>query len=192
MLALQSEKNMAANFEIEQDFIAEQNKANAAWLAEDLEYLGKKLGRRGLDVETLIEKARSLKVAVPSWGVGTGGTRFARFPGQGEPRGIFKEGNERVGINTQRYTESEIARVARSAFELARKRNNKVCSMEKANVMESGVLWREEVQKLGDTEYKDVQLSHMYVDNCAMQLVLNPKRFDVVVMAHPAPTLTSE
>ncbi|WP_296766762.1 isocitrate/isopropylmalate family dehydrogenase, partial [Sediminimonas sp.] len=65
----------------------------------------------------------------------------------GEPRGIFKEGNERVGINTQRYTESEIERVARSAFELARRRSNKVCSMEKANVMESGVLWREVVQR---------------------------------------------
>ena len=63
----------------------------------------------------------------------------------GEPRGIHKEGNERVGINTQRYTESEIARVARSAFELARKRSNKVCSMEKANVMESGILWRDDV-----------------------------------------------
>ena len=63
----------------------------------------------------------------------------------GEPRGIHKEGNERVGINTQRYTESEIARVARSAFELARKRSNKVCSMEKANVMESGILWRDVV-----------------------------------------------
>ena len=61
----------------------------------------------------------------------------------GEPRGIFKEGNERVGINTQRYTESEIERAARSAFELAMRRNKKLCSMEKANVMESGVLWRE-------------------------------------------------
>ncbi len=66
----------------------------------------------------------------------------------GEPRGIFTEGNERVGINTQRYTESEIARVARSAFELARRRRNKVCSMEKANVMESGILWREVVQQV--------------------------------------------
>ena len=66
----------------------------------------------------------------------------------GEPRGIFKEGNERVGINTQRYTESEIARVARSAFELARRRNNKVCSMEKANVMESGILWRDVVNEV--------------------------------------------
>nr|WP_280860633.1 3-isopropylmalate dehydrogenase [Pararhodobacter sp. SW119] len=99
----------------------------------------------------------------------------------GEPRGIFTEGNERVGINTQRYTESEIARVSRSAFELARKRGNKVCSMEKANVMESGVLWREVVQKLRDEEYPDVELSHMYADAGAMQLTRWPKQFDVIV-----------
>ena len=99
----------------------------------------------------------------------------------GEPRGIFKEGNERVGINTQRYTESEIDRVARAAFELARKRGNKVCSMEKANVMESGILWREVVQKIHDEEYPDVQLSHMYADNGAMQLVRAPKQFDVIL-----------
>ena len=99
----------------------------------------------------------------------------------GEPRGIFKEGNERVGINTQRYTESEIERVARSAFELARKRGNKLCSMEKANVMESGVLWREVVQRIGDTEYPDVDLSHMYADAGAMQLTRWPKQFDVIV-----------
>ncbi|MDG2406239.1 MAG: 3-isopropylmalate dehydrogenase, partial [Paracoccaceae bacterium] len=86
----------------------------------------------------------------------------------GEPRGIFKEGNERVGINTQRYTESEIDRVARSAFELAQRRSNKVCSMEKANVMESGVLWREVVQKVHDEVYPDVELSHMYADAGAM------------------------
>ncbi len=99
----------------------------------------------------------------------------------GEPRGIFKEGNERVGINTQRYTESEIERVARSAFELARKRGNKLCSMEKANVMESGVLWREVVQRIGETEYPDVELSHMYADAGAMQLTRWPKQFDVIV-----------
>ena len=99
----------------------------------------------------------------------------------GEPRGIFTEGNERVGINTQRYTESEIARVARSAFELARRRGNKLCSMEKANVMESGVLWREVVQKVHDEEYPDVQLSHMYADAGAMQLTRWPKQFDVIV-----------
>jgi 3-isopropylmalate dehydrogenase len=99
----------------------------------------------------------------------------------GEPRGIFEEGNERVGINTQRYTESEIDRVARSAFELARRRGNKVCSMEKANVMESGILWREVVQKVHDADYPDVELSHMYADNGAMQLVRAPKQFDVIL-----------
>ena len=99
----------------------------------------------------------------------------------GEPRGIFEEGNERVGINTQRYTESEIDRVARSAFELARKRDKRVCSMEKANVMESGVLWREVVQKVHDTDYKDIELSHMYADAGAMQLCRWPKQFDVIV-----------
>ena len=99
----------------------------------------------------------------------------------GEPRGIFEEGNERVGINTQRYTESEIDRVARSAFELARKRGNKVCSMEKANVMESGILWREVVQKVHDEDYPDVELSHMYADAGAMQLCRWPKQFDVIV-----------
>ena len=99
----------------------------------------------------------------------------------GEPRGIHREGNERVGINTQRYTESEIARAARAAFELARRRNNKVCSMEKANVMESGVLWREVVNEVHAAEYGDVQLSHMYADNGAMQLVRAPKQFDVIL-----------
>ena len=99
----------------------------------------------------------------------------------GEPRGIFEVDGERVGINTQRYTESEIDRVARSAFELARRRGNKVCSMEKANVMESGILWREVVQCVHDEDYPDVELSHMYADNGAMQLVRAPKQFDVIV-----------
>ena len=99
----------------------------------------------------------------------------------GEPRGIIREGNERVGINTQRYTESEIDRVARSAFELARKRAGKVCSMEKANVMESGILWREVVQKVHDEDYPDIELSHMYADAGAMQLCRWPKQFDVIV-----------
>ena len=100
----------------------------------------------------------------------------------GEPRGIFPD-NEggRVGVNTQRYTTNEIRRVARSAFELARRRSNRVCSMEKANVMESGILWREEVQWVHDHEYPDVDLSHMYADNGAMQLVRWPKQFDVIV-----------
>lgn len=90
---------MAANFEIEQDLIAEQNKAKGSWLAEDLDYLSKKLARRGLEIEPLIEKARKLKVAVPSWGVGTGGTRFARFPGPGEPRGVFEKLEDCSTIN---------------------------------------------------------------------------------------------
>ena len=98
----------------------------------------------------------------------------------GEPRGIIEEGNERVGINTQRYTESEIDRVARSAFELAMRRGKKVCSMEKANVMESGILWREVVTEVSK-EYPEVELSHMYADNGAMQLVRAPKQFDVIV-----------
>src|SRR6185312_14384963 len=85
------------------------------------------------------------------------------------------------GINTQVYTSSEVVRVARIAFELARKRHGRVTSVEKANVMESGEMWREEVQKLRDADYPDVALSHMYADNCAMQLVRNPKQFDVIV-----------
>jgi 3-isopropylmalate dehydrogenase len=99
----------------------------------------------------------------------------------GEPRGIVTEGNQRVGINTQRYTEGEIARVARSAFDLARRRANRVCSMEKANVMESGVLWRQVVTEVHAAEYKDVELSHMYADAGAMQLTRWPKQFDVIV-----------
>ena len=98
----------------------------------------------------------------------------------GEPRGIHVEGNERIGINTHRYTTSEIRRVARAAFELAQKRGGRLCSMEKANVMEAGILWREEVEVVHQ-DYKDVELSHMYADNGAMQLVRNPKQFDVIV-----------
>lgn len=99
----------------------------------------------------------------------------------GAPRGIITENNERVGINTQRYTESEIERVARSAFDLARRRNNKVCSMEKANVMESGILWREVVQRVHDEDYPEVELSHMYADAGAMQICRWPRQFDVIV-----------
>ncbi|MEM9047347.1 MAG: 3-isopropylmalate dehydrogenase [Pseudomonadota bacterium] len=99
----------------------------------------------------------------------------------GEPRGIVSEGNQRVGINTQRYTEGEIARVARAAFALAGKRAGKLCSMEKANVMESGVLWREVVTEIGRTEFPDIALSHMYADAGAMQLTRWPKQFDVIV-----------
>jgi 3-isopropylmalate dehydrogenase len=100
----------------------------------------------------------------------------------GEPRGIENMPNgERRGVNTQVYTTSEIHRVARTAFELAAKRGNKVCSMEKSNVMEAGLLWREEVQALRDAEYPHINLSHMLADNGAMQLVKNPKQFDVIL-----------
>ena len=99
----------------------------------------------------------------------------------GEPRGIHVEDNMRVGVNTQRYTEAEIERAARAAFDLARKRNNKVCSMEKANVMESGILWRDVVNEVHQADYADVELSHMYADNGAMQLVRAPKQFDVIL-----------
>jgi len=100
----------------------------------------------------------------------------------GEPRGIetLPDGQRR-GFNTQTYTTSEIRRVAVVAFELARKRDNKVCSVEKANVMESGVLWRDEVTKLHAESFSDIALSHMYADNCSMQLVRDPKQFDVIV-----------
>jgi 3-isopropylmalate dehydrogenase len=100
----------------------------------------------------------------------------------GEPRGIEDLGNgERRGINTQSYTTSEIRRVAAVAFELAQKRSKGLCSVEKANVMESGLLWREEVQKLHDESFANIELSHMYADNCAMQLVREPKQFDVIL-----------
>ncbi len=106
----------------------------------------------------------------------TGGIYF------GEPRGIKPIDNgERKGINTHTYTSGEIIRVARVAFELAKKRSNKVTSCEKSNVMEAGQLWKEEVQSLHDKEFKDVELKHMLADNCAMQLLRNPKQFDVIV-----------
>ncbi len=106
----------------------------------------------------------------------TGGVYF------GEPRGIetLPDGQRR-GVNTQVYTTSEIERVARVAFDLARKRGNRLCSVEKANVMESGLLWREEVTRVHGAAFADVELSHMLADNCAMQLVRNPKQFDVIV-----------
>ena len=106
----------------------------------------------------------------------TGGIYF------GEPRGIKPIDNgERKGINTHTYTSSEIIRVAKVAFDVAKKRSNKVTSCEKSNVMEAGQLWKEEVQTLHDNEYMDVELHHMLADNCAMQLLRNPKQFDVIV-----------
>jgi 3-isopropylmalate dehydrogenase len=100
----------------------------------------------------------------------------------GEPRDIENlPDGERRGTNTQAYTSSEIRRIARFAFELARSRRGEVTSVDKANVMESGQLWREEVAALHAAEFEDVALRNMYVDNCAMQLVREPKQFDVIV-----------
>ena len=99
----------------------------------------------------------------------------------GEPRGIRTlENGERQGYNTYVYSESEVERIGRLAFEFARKRNKKVCSVDKSNVLEATVLWKEVMIELGK-EYPDVELTHMYVDNAAMQLVRAPKQFDVLV-----------
>ncbi len=99
----------------------------------------------------------------------------------GQPKGVEKldDGTER-GVNTLVYTTPEIERIAKVAFESARKRGGKVCSIDKANVLESTELWRRVVTEV-HKDYSDVELSHMYVDNCAMQLVRNPKQFDVIV-----------
>jgi 3-isopropylmalate dehydrogenase len=98
----------------------------------------------------------------------------------GQPRGIVEEQGVRVGINTERYAEPEIERIVRSAFELARLRRRQVCSVDKANVLESSQLWREVAERVA-REHPDVKLSHLYVDNAAMQLVRAPGQFDVVV-----------
>jgi 3-isopropylmalate dehydrogenase len=105
----------------------------------------------------------------------TGGIYF------GQPRGVHRrEDGERVGVNTLTYSESEIRRICRVAFETARKRSGRVCSVDKANVLECTELWREVATEVG-AEYPDVALTHMYVDNAAMQLVRAPKQFDVMV-----------
>jgi 3-isopropylmalate dehydrogenase len=105
----------------------------------------------------------------------TGGIYF------GQPRGIrVLDNGEREGFNTLVYNESEIRRIGRSAFEIAMKRDKRVCSIDKANVLECTELWREIMEEVSK-EYPEVELSHMYVDNAAMQLVRNPKQFDVVV-----------
>jgi 3-isopropylmalate dehydrogenase len=99
----------------------------------------------------------------------------------GEPRGIATlAGGEREGVNTMRYRESEIRRIARVAFEAARRRGKRLCSVDKANVLETTELWKQVVSEAGK-DYPDVKLSHMYVDNCAMQLVRAPRQFDVIV-----------
>lgn len=108
----------------------------------------------------------------------TGGIYF------GQPRGIRTlENGEREGFNTLVYAEHEIERIARSAFEVAMKRNRKVCSVDKANVLEVSELWREVMQRVVK-EYPQIELSHMYVDNASMQLVKWPKQFDVMVTAN--------
>ncbi len=104
----------------------------------------------------------------------TGGIYF------GEPRGIEERGGEKVGYNTMIYYEHEIKRIAKLAFELARNRRKKVTSVDKANVLEVSAVWREVVTET-HADYQDVELEHMYVDNCAMQLVRRPKDFDVIV-----------
>jgi len=104
----------------------------------------------------------------------TGGIYF------GEPRGVELRNNERTGFNTLVYSEGEIDRIGRVAFELAQKRDRKLCSVDKANVLEVSQLWREVLNDLA-SDYPDVELSHMYVDNAAMQLVREPKQFDVIV-----------
>ncbi|PPS39922.1 3-isopropylmalate dehydrogenase [Chroococcidiopsis sp. TS-821] len=105
----------------------------------------------------------------------TGGVYF------GQPKGIFTtETGEKRGVNTMAYTEAEIDRIGRVAFETARKRQRKLCSVDKANVLEVSQLWRDRMTQLA-TEYPDVELSHMYVDNAAMQLVRYPKQFDTIV-----------
>jgi 3-isopropylmalate dehydrogenase (EC 1.1.1.85) len=104
----------------------------------------------------------------------TGGIYF------GQPRGIEQRNGERIGFNTEVYSESEIERIARTGFEAARRRNRRLCSVDKANVLECSELWREVVIRVA-ADYPDVELSHQYVDNAAMQLVRAPRQFDVIV-----------
>jgi len=106
----------------------------------------------------------------------TGGIYF------GEPRGVeeMSDGTKR-GFNTLVYTTPEVERIARVAFDLAAKRGSKVCSVDKANVLECTGMWRDEVQRIRDADYPDIALSHLYVDNASMQLVREPKQFDVIV-----------
>ena len=104
----------------------------------------------------------------------TGGIYFA------QPKGIEGEGADRTGFDTMKYSDAEVERISHVAFQAARKRDNKVCSIDKANVLSTSILWREVVERVA-REYPDVELSHMYVDNAAMQLVRWPKQFDVML-----------
>jgi len=101
----------------------------------------------------------------------------------GQPRGIEIKDGERFGLNSATYSESEIARIGHSAFQIAQKRDKRVCSIDKANVLEVCELWREVMEEVSQ-DYPDVELSHMYVDNAAMQLVRAPKQFDVIVTSN--------
>lgn len=105
----------------------------------------------------------------------TGGMYF------GEPRGYFEDEQGKYGVNTMKYHAWEVERIGHIAFEAAKQRKNKVTSSDKANALESMQLWRETMQNLRDSSYSDVELNHIFVDNCAMQLVSNPKQFDVLV-----------
>ncbi len=125
--------------------------------------------------------ASSLKEAVIGGGFNllvvrelTGGIYFA------QPKGIAGEGGERTGFDTMKYSDAEVERISHVAFQAARKRDKKVCSIDKANVLSTSVLWREVVERVAK-EYPDIELSHMYVDNAAMQLVRWPKQFDVML-----------
>ncbi len=104
----------------------------------------------------------------------TGGAYF------GEPKGIEERDGQKVGFNNMIYTEAEIERIAKIAFEVARKRNKKLCSVDKANVLDVSRLWREVIIRTSK-DYPDVELSHMYVDNAAMQIIRQPKQFDTIV-----------
>ena len=101
----------------------------------------------------------------------------------GQPRGVENRDGERFGINSATYYESEIARIGHSAFQIAQKREKRLCSVDKANVLEVCELWREVMEEVSK-EYPDVKLSHLYVDNAAMQLVRDPKQFDVIVTSN--------
>ncbi len=102
----------------------------------------------------------------------------------GQPRGTTEEDGERVAFNTMRYAEGEVERIARKAFEAARLRSGRVCSVDKANVLEVSEFWREVVTRVHREGFEDVELSHMYVDNAAMQLIRNPGQFDVMVTSN--------
>lgn len=117
----------------------------------------------------------------------TGGLYF------GEPRGVESLPNgQKRGFDTESYTTAEIERVGRVAFDLARQRKNRLTSVEKANVMQSGLFWRQTITALHQREYADVELSHMYADNCAMQLVRSPRQFDVIVTSNVFGDLLSD